>query len=215
MKPDKSSVDVETDEFVSAAYGLQNTADTQQFYQRWASDYDQHMVTKLGYRSPRLVARNLTHHLRDVDAEILDIGCGTGLTSEYLHETGFRRIDGIDLTDEMLKKSRERGIYRHLFKADLNKPIDLPDRSYDALLSSGTFTRGHVGPEPFDELARLMRPGGFFSFSVHVDIWESGGFSEAIARLTREGVFVVLEQKQDIFFESQEPTGIYLVCGRP
>ncbi|MBC6441210.1 MAG: helix-turn-helix transcriptional regulator [Rhodospirillales bacterium] len=56
------------------------------------------------------------------------------------------------------------------------EPLDMPDRSHDAMVSSGVFTCGHIGREPFDELVRVPRPNGFFSFPIHVDIREARGF---------------------------------------
>ena len=172
------------------------------------------MVGELGYCSPRLVAERLIRHLAGTDAEVLDIGCGTGLTSDLLFERGFRNIDGIDLTVSMLKKARTRGIYRNLIQADLNEPIDLPDRSYDAMVSSGTFTCGHVGPEPFDELVRLLRPDGLWSFSIHMDLWEPAGFRATLDRLVSQDQLACVEKEPDRFFETLEPGGWFFVYRR-
>ena len=172
------------------------------------------MLGALGYCSPRLVAERLTAHMDDTAAEVLDIGCGTGLTSDHLHERGYRRIDGVDLTPAMLAKAAARGTYRRLIRADLTDAIDLPDACYDAMLSSGTFTCGHVGPEPFDELVRLLRPGGLLSFSVHVDIWTAQGFEAKLAGLVDAGRLVLIEKTRDRFFEALDPMGWFLVYRR-
>lgn len=207
-------IDLAKDAFVSGAYDLKDSDDAQSFYKLWADDYEGHMVGELGYCSPRLVAERLTRHLSDTNAEILDVGCGTGLTSDHLHEQGFGKVDGVDLTDAMLAKARARGIYRNLIRADLTKPIDLPDACYDAMVSSGTFTCGHVGPEPFDELVRLLRPGGLISFSVHVDIWEAQGFKAALDVLVAERKLELVEMELDKFFEPLEPAGWFFVYRR-
>ena len=132
------TIDLARDAFVSGAYALQGADDAQSFYRLWADEYEDHMVGELGYVSPRLTAERLTRHLSRTDAEVLDIGCGTGLTCDHLHEQGFRRLDGVDLTPAMLAKSAARGIYRRLSRADLTLPIDMPDACYDAMVSSGT-----------------------------------------------------------------------------
>jgi predicted TPR repeat methyltransferase len=207
-------IDLAKDAFVSGAYGLRDSDDAQSFYRLWADDYEDHMVGKLGYCSPRLVAERLAAHLKDKRAEVLDVGCGTGLTSDYLYEQGFRHLDGIDLTQAMLEKARARGIYRNLIRADLTQPINLPDACYDGMVSSGTFTCGHVGPEPFDELVRLLRPGGFLSFSVHVDIWEPQGFKAALNAQVAEGRLALLEMERDKFFEPLDPSGWFFVYRR-
>ena len=214
MPSTRPSIDLANDRFVSGSYSLRNAREAEAFYRVWADEYENHMVGELGYCSPRLVAERLIRHLANTDAEVLDVGCGTGLTSDPLFERGFRNIDGIDLTVSMLEKARTRGIYRNLIQADLNEPIGLPGGSYDAMISSGTFTCGHVGPEPFDELVRLLRPGGLWSFSIHMDIWEPGGFRATLDRLVSQGQLVCVEREPDKFFETLEPAGWFFVYRR-
>ncbi len=207
-------IDIARDDFVSGAYGLKDADEAEAFYRLWADDYEGHMVEELGYCSPRLVAERLTGHLVETTAEVLDIGCGTGLTSDHLFERGFRRVDGVDLTPAMLAKAAARGVYRRLIRADLTAPIDLPDACYDAMVSSGTFTCGHVGPEPFDELVRLLRPGGLISFSVHRDIWQPQGFEARLDALVAAGRLELVEKTLDRFFTPLDPMGWFFVYRR-
>ena len=99
--------------------------------------YDERMEDRLGYVAPRVMAERLAARLDDRSAVILDVGCGTGLTCQYLAERGFTTFDGIDITPEMIAKSRERGIYRDLYQADITEPLDMADAAYDAAISSG------------------------------------------------------------------------------
>jgi SAM-dependent methyltransferase len=48
-----------------------------------------------------------------------DLGCGTGRTGSWLKAHGVRRIDGIDLTPEMLERARQRGVFDQLAVADV------------------------------------------------------------------------------------------------
>jgi predicted TPR repeat methyltransferase len=210
----EKAIDLARDAFVSGAYALKGADDAQSFYRLWADDYEGHMADELGYVSPRLTSQRLTRHLADTRAEVLDIGCGTGLTCDHLHEQGFTRLDGIDLTPAMLAKSAARGIYRRLIRADLTLPLDLPDASYDAMVSSGTFTCGHVGPEPFDELVRLLRPGGLMSLCIHQSIWQSQGFAARLGRLVDDGRLTLVEESLDAIFAPLPPSGLFLVYRR-
>ena len=49
-----------------------------------------------------------------------DLGCGTGRTAEWLKHRGVRSIDGVDLTEEMLARARERGVFDRLELADVS-----------------------------------------------------------------------------------------------
>ena len=48
-----------------------------------------------------------------------DLGCGTGRTRAWLRARGVPRLDGVDLTPEMLAIARARKIYDHLVQADV------------------------------------------------------------------------------------------------
>ena len=52
--------------------------------------------------------------------KILDVGCGTGLSGFSLRKFGFKNIDGLDLSKEMLKIASDKKIYKMLFNLDLN-----------------------------------------------------------------------------------------------
>ena len=158
------------DDFVTGAYGLDGLDESLRFYTEWADDYDERMEEHLGYVAPRFTAERLAAHLDDRSAAILDIGCGTGLTYQYLAALGFSTCDGVDVTPAMIAKSRERGIYRDLYEADITKPLDMADAAYDAAISSGTFTHGHVGAEAIPEIVRILKPGALFACSIHKDV---------------------------------------------
>lgn len=46
----------------------------------------------------------------------VDLGCGTGRTGAWLRSRGVARLDGIDLTPEMLEIARGRQIYDASFR---------------------------------------------------------------------------------------------------
>ena len=70
-------------------------------------------------------------------SEVLDVGCGTGLGGAPFVASG-HTVDGVDISREMLKKTKERG-YRDTWKQNIVHGIDLRDRKYDALISVGVF----------------------------------------------------------------------------
>ena len=47
----------------------------------------------------------------------------------------------------------------------------------------GTFTCGHVGPEAFDELVRITRPGGYLCFTVREQAWEEDDYRTIVREL--------------------------------
>ena len=198
-------------EFVDAAYHLQDEASLVEFYRKWAEDYDHQMLDELGYTSPIAIAQQLSEHLTDKTAQIFDVGCGTGLTCVYLAEKGYSNLDGIDLSPDMVRVAAQRGIYRELLVGDVNQALECEDSSYDGVISSGTFTHGHVGPQPLDEIFRILKPGGVLACTVHEDLWESMGFRAKLDALVEADIAVCLSLKMGSYYRDSPPEGWFCV----
>jgi SAM-dependent methyltransferase len=96
----------------------------------------------------------------------LDLGCGDGLlTGIVLELTGPRTVIGVDLDPEEVRMAQLLGIYERVHVAPASE-IPEPDASIDWILSNSVLE--HIDPlDPvLDEVARLLRPGGRFIFTV-------------------------------------------------
>lgn len=174
-----------------------NAADKEELaeaYREWAASYDGDLLDKLDYVAPAQASRILSVHLEELDGLILDAGCGTGLVGLCLKELGYRRVEGLDYSSEMLDQAREKNIYRRLFQADLTGRLALEDARYAAIISVGTFTCGHVGPQAFSELLRITRPGGLICFTVRDRAWDDDGYQEVIEEHAAAGRWQLLEE---------------------
>ena len=196
--------------FVSDAYGLGQGKNVVSFYQKWADDYDNQML-EVDYVAPTVIAQLLCGHVSDKSAEILDVGCGTGLTCRLLADRGYCSLDGIDLSPDMIRVAGGQGIYRDLIVGDVNRTIERDADSYDAVISSGTFTHGHVGPEPFDEIFRILRPGGIFACTVHRDLWELKGFKDKFESLVAAEICQCLQQQKGRYYDTENIDGWFCV----
>ncbi len=194
------------DHFVTAAYSLTDKQSLLSFYRKWAVEYDEKMRVQ-GYISPRDIAGLLADHLENRDARILDLGCGTGLVGKEMIDHGFSRLDGIDVSGEMIAVARARDLYGHLMIGDLNHPLPLPDSSYDAAISSGTFTHGHVGPEPIPEIFRILKPGGFLACTIHFDLWHRRGFDAMFAQLMSAKAIECVTLSEGPYYTAGRPEG--------
>ena len=146
-------------ELLERAYGLETPKQALELYRDWATTYDTHLEQGLHYRAPGRIAEILAQVLEDRSSLILDVGCGTGLVAEYLAQLGFKICDGLDFSPEMLEVAEKKGIYQSLVEADLEKPLEIAEGSYDAAICCGTFTHGHVGPQALGEICRVLKPG--------------------------------------------------------
>lgn len=97
------------------------------------------------------------------DSSVLDIGCGDGLALEYLKTRVNIAAIGLDISDEILAKARERGI--EVIKMDLND-LSNADKLQEVDYIIGLEVLEHMAnPEAFIQKIRpKVRQGMIFSF---------------------------------------------------
>ena len=134
------------------------------FYDTYAASYDQKLVSGLHYQCPQLIRAALQQHCQDEGA-ILDLGCGTGLCGQAVRPLA-KRLDGVDLSPQMLAKARERNIYDALEVADLYPFMETKTGCYDVIVAAGVFE--HIGDprQVFKAAFRALRASGWFIFTT-------------------------------------------------
>ena len=190
-------------------YEAQNERELAEGYDAWAIDYEDD-VSSFGFKIPAVVAGLAGHYLAR-DARVLDAGAGTGIMGGILALIGYRDLTGIDLSEGMLDKAREKGAYRSLRQMTLGQRLDFSDGTFDAVISSGVFTTGHAPPESLQEISRVTGSGGYVIFSVRETVYLEEGFKEQQDALEREGDWRMVEKTE--MFQSL-PLGEPEVQGR-
>lgn len=173
--------DPQPDPSLQAAYDLDSPQKVIRLYQAWAESYDGTFAAAMDYQLPARVAEAFDR--AGGRGPVLDVGAGTGLVAERLVELGFGLVDGTDISEEMLEVARRKVLYQRVFHGDVTGRLDCPDDAYGGVVSAGTFTHGHVGPEALPELLRVARPGAVFAISINAEYYEAKGFGPAFRRL--------------------------------
>ena len=168
------------------AYSLETPEDSIKLYKKWAKTYDEDFALNSNYISPQKISSFFNKHSRKTDTPILDVGAGTGLIGEFLNSKGKKEIFGIDISSEMLDQAKRKGRYSSLIESDITKKISFKDNFFGAVVSAGTFTHGHVGPDAFDELLRITKPGGLFVLSINSKVFIKGGFQKKFLTIKNE-----------------------------
>ncbi len=161
------------------AYKLSTPEDNEDYYDAFASTYDADFSDALGWRYPAAIAAAYRDAATKTDTPIADIGCGTGLMASALNFPR-EQIDGIDISAEMLRVSEEKKLYRSLYKVDLTKDLGVITNDYGAVLSAGTFTSGHLGPEPLESLLDIARAHALFVIGVKKAFFQEARFESIL-----------------------------------
>ncbi len=163
------------------AYELKSPDDNIELYSAWARTYDNDFIRDMQYKLHLSVAEEFV--LAGGNGLILDVGAGTGALAQALLQKGKFSIEATDISEEMLKVADSKNIYKRCFLSDLTKEILADNDFYDGIVSSGTFTHGHVGPSAIDELIRITKPGGLITISVNEKHWVALDFESEIKKL--------------------------------
>ncbi len=160
--------------------------DVADYYDSWAAEYDENLGD-WRYQAPERVASLLRTRLSP-DSEILDAGCGTGLSGRALYSAGFTTIDGIDISIHSLAIARTSGAYRTLQSIDMQKlPFPIPADHYDGLVCVGVLTYLPESTSTLREFCRLVRPQGIMVVTQRSDLFIERSFSRKLEKLSDEG----------------------------
>ena len=180
-------------------------------YRDWAKKYDYDNDHVLGTVSQPKSVNLLSTRLKDKTAKIIDVGCGTGLVGEKLKAKDFIYFDGLDISKDMLSIAKSRG-YRNLFLGSLNKQLPVLDDAYDAAMCIGVFTHGHVSSDRFNELCRIVKPGGYVCFTINEGVFEEYGFKEMIVEFQLNKVWEVISLYKDDYMTLENVKGYYCLA---
>ncbi|MFM8446901.1 MAG: class I SAM-dependent DNA methyltransferase [Candidatus Nanopelagicaceae bacterium] len=162
------------------AYSLKTPEDNKQLYAKWAATYESEFVANQGYKHPQVISEFFHQYIPEV-RRVIDIGTGTGLVGKFLKELRPEIVlDGIDISPEMLAEASKKGIYRNLYERDLTIPVMDIDAPYDALITIGTFTYGHLGIQVLDNLIPLVVKDGYFVIAVNEKYFHEHNFLDKI-----------------------------------
>lgn len=139
-----------------------------------------------GYVGPETAAAIMKNYV-STDGRILDAACGSGLTGTAMHNLGYTRIDGIDISPRLLKIAEGTGAYDGLRRVDMQQfPFPFADGEYDAVMFIGALTYFETN-DVLRELCRIVRSGGSIVFSQRDDLMRDRSYGEELQGLVREG----------------------------
>ena len=199
----------------------------QALFDGYADNFDSHLLNTLGYKTHVL----LNQHLQVVAParsyqSTLDLGCGTGLCGGLIHPHT-KHLVGVDLSQQMLDKAAQLGIYDELAQGDivehLHNKIASNTPPHDLVMATDVFVYiGDLKPT-FEATHAAMQAGGIFCFSAEAAKDEAQDFellpslryahSERYLRqlAAAHGFDVVLLRREPIREDQRKPIMGFLV----
>jgi cyclopropane fatty-acyl-phospholipid synthase-like methyltransferase len=104
----------------------------------------------------------------DNTARVLDLGCGNGIATMDIFEEFDCTITGIDISNERISFANKKCSEKHypgkiqFMKGDMTDLSYFGENSHDAILSQAAIYHCHEKEKLFQEVYRVLRPGGRF-----------------------------------------------------
>ena len=142
------------------------TAGVAQAYDRWAPIYD--LVFGPVFRQGRASAIRAADR---IGGRILEVGVGTGISLPG-YAAG-SRVTGVDISEDMLDKARDRVARLGLRNIDAIRvgdaeALDFADQSFDVVVAPYVVSAVAHPARALDEFARVCRPGGEIIITTRV-----------------------------------------------
>jgi predicted TPR repeat methyltransferase len=133
----------------------------ERLFDQYAARFEHSVIAGLRYTGPRQLRDAITDRWPGRRfPRALDLGCGTGLMGEAVRDLA-ARLDGIDLSANMLAQARKKGLYDSLARLDVLAALRARE-PYDLILAADVLVYlGDLAPVVMAAAAALTTGGVF------------------------------------------------------
>jgi len=125
---------------------LGNTSDcapknyVEDLFDPYAEKFEKHLINDLEYSAPSLIKKTLVDLglVKGKFGKVIDLGCGTGLAGVQFADIA-ESLVGIDLSDNMIRKAKEKNIYTGLYVDDIVDGLENLNEKFDVFISTDVF----------------------------------------------------------------------------
>ncbi|WP_071188920.1 class I SAM-dependent methyltransferase [Trichormus sp. NMC-1] len=166
-----------------------------QIFDRWSSSYD---WTFPSFIYQAIHKRLLSKVELAANANVLDLGCGTGrLLDRLASQFPGIRGTGLDLSPQMLRIARQNNRHRpRLIYVEGNaENLPFAEGQFDAVFNTISFLHYPQPEQVLNEVARVLSPGGRFYL---VDITANNSIFQLMAKSPAGIKFYSREQREQL-----------------
>jgi predicted TPR repeat methyltransferase len=139
----------------------------QNLFNNYALYYDQHLQNQLHYSLPQHIARIIHNLGLNNLPQVVDLGCGTGLTGSVLREVS-QHLTGVDLAAKMLAQAREKPIYDQLIESELLLFLRENQEQYQLVTAVDVLPYLGSLADLFAAIKQRLAPKGYFIFTTEI-----------------------------------------------
>jgi len=133
-------------------------------YKDVASDYD-NLLKQYKWKAPQVLYNNLSKYIQ-ANTRLLDIGVGTGISSERFHQHQVE-LYGIDNSLEMLAICKAKNVFKEVLLMDVLKDkMPFPKATFDYVICSGLFHFFSTLDNIFTKITRVLKRDGYLAFTI-------------------------------------------------
>lgn len=133
--------------------------------------YETHLGRQVDHVEKQLVWKYMIHMA--LERPILEIGCGTGHWTRFFRQKGLK-ITAVDLSEKMLEKAREKNPENVQFERMNVEDMKFRDHSFSNIISIATLEFVDDREKAFQEINRILKPGGFLIVGCLNELSEMG-----------------------------------------
>jgi ubiquinone/menaquinone biosynthesis C-methylase UbiE len=133
---------------------------SRRYFNRWAPRYDRSLAQIWFRENHRLIVQAMAP---PADADILDLGCGTGQLAARLAQRVARgTVLGVDPAEEMVRVARRHHRHRKNLRFEVGSSDAIPADAgaFDVVASTISFHHWARPAESLRDIARVLRPNG-------------------------------------------------------
>jgi len=133
-------------------------------YTKFSKTYEKEVQRDMSYTAHIRVPRLVMKHIQSTSPRILDLGCGTGLSSLPFFKKGYE-VTGIDGSRAMIERARKLP-YQKLLCQNLEKSLRVKDNSFDAVVMIGVMEYLDDPSAVIRQVKRKLVAAGVFGLTV-------------------------------------------------
>ncbi len=151
------------------------------------------------------------------NANVLDLGSGTGISTRQLCKNGFKNVIGVDRDPLMIKEAQAANTPACTIKyihADIALGLPFSDEQFDVVTAASAF-HWFSNPSSIKEVARILKPNGYYFIiggkSRYQESKKPDPLKENVDRIVKEFGIIKPKKKEPSVADVLEKQGFKII----